>query len=145
MNDLWTPEDRRRGRQVLLRLTCFPITACGALSILSGALGHDFWNHFYFHGRLGLNDLVPGIVLLVIGLVLLRVSGGAPLIDQVLSIRDWGADRWINFALVSILWLLGMAVAVSGPLLPWWLHYGLLVIVAGALMWLPTPHGPVRP
>jgi hypothetical protein len=144
MNNLRTREDRRRGLQVLLRMTCFPITACGVLSILSGALGHDFWNHFYFHGRLGLNDLVPGVVLLVIGLVLLRVSGGAPLIDQVLSIRHWGADRWINFALVTILWLLGTAVAVSGRLLPRWLHYGLLLIVAGALMWLPAPDRSVR-
>jgi drug/metabolite transporter (DMT)-like permease len=139
MSNVGTPQDRRRFLGMQTRITWFPITVCGVLSILSGALGHDVWNQFFFHGGLGHNDLVPGVVLLVIGLVLLRVSGAAPLTDQVRSIRHWGADRWINFALVSILWLLGMAMVVFGRLLPWWLHYGLLLTVAGALVWLRMP------
>jgi hypothetical protein len=81
MSNLQAQEDFRRALKVQARIIGFPLVALGLLSVLSGALGLDFWNRFFTGGALGLNDLVPGVVLLGIGLVLLRVSGGAPLTE----------------------------------------------------------------
>jgi hypothetical protein len=107
MSNLRAREDFRRAFNVQARIIGFPLVALGLLSIVSGALGLDFWNRFFTGGAFGLNDLVPGVV------------------------------------------LLGTAVAVFGPLLPQWLHYGLggaiaLMISAGALLWPRSPDRSVR-
>jgi hypothetical protein len=144
MKDLAAREELRQrmrpARRVLGGLTGLIMVACGAVSTLSGALGHDFWNRFYTGGALGLNDAVPGAVILAVGLILLRLAGDAPFADRLRAIRHWGADRWISFGLVATGWLLGTVATAIGPLRPAWLHYVLLgvpalIMVAGVLLW----------
>jgi hypothetical protein len=145
MSNLDTRGDWRLGFiRMESRRIGFLLLACGVLSMLSGALGYDSLSRFFTHGAVSLNDLVPGAVFLALGLVLLRVSGGAPLADQMRSIRHWDTDRWMSFALMAGVLLLGMAEVVFGRLLPPWLHYGLLLTLAAALLWLRPTDRSVR-
>ena len=96
------------GHRALGRMTGLILLASGAVSILSGATGHNFASRLYTGGWLSLNDAVPGIVLLAVGLFLLRVSGGSPLRDQVSAIRHWGSRQWISVGVVTtgyVAWL----------------------------------------
>src|ERR1700738_1786702 len=82
------------GHRALGRMTGLILLASGAVSILSGATGHNFASRLYTGGWLSLNDAVPGIVLLAVGLFLLRVSGGSPLRDQVSATAAANGSAW---------------------------------------------------
>lgn len=133
----------------LVRMTGLNLVGFGALLVLLGATGHDVLSRLYTGGALSLNDAVPGAVILAIGLILLRVSGGAPLLDQVRAMRQWSGGRWISVGVVATGLLAGLAVTATDPLLqlPRWMHYGLLsvatlIILTGIQL---RPNGQDRP
>jgi hypothetical protein len=130
------------GQRALVRMTGLILVASGTVSILSGATGHNFASRLYTGGWLNLNDTVPGMVLLAVGLFLLRVSGGAPLWDQVRAIGRWSGRHWISVGVVAIGYVAWLALELVDKLLasPRWMHYGLsgmttLIVVAGLLLW----------
>lgn len=130
------------GHRALGRMTGLILLASGAVSILSGATGHNFASRLYTGGWLSLNDAVPGIVLLAVGLFLLRVSVGSPLWDQVSAIRHWGSRQWISVGMVTTGYVAWLALELVDKLVasPRWLHYGLssvttMIMLAGLLLW----------
>jgi hypothetical protein len=143
-------ERERRNRQMWLaqlalarmtaRMMGLMLVGTGALALLSGATGHDGLSRLFTRGAVSLNDAVPGAAMVAIGLLLLRVAGRAPLLDQARAMRRWDSRRWISLALGGTGVLVGLAVSVIHPLLPLWMHYGLsgvatLIIIAGSLLW----------
>jgi hypothetical protein len=139
---MWPTEREQAGLRALGKLTALPILGCGALSIVSGATGHNFSTRLFTGGALHFNDAVTGAVLLAIGLLLLRVSGGAPLWQQVRATRHWGRRHWISVGLFAIAAIAATAQGVVEPLLGLsrWVHYVLsgaiaLVMTGGVLLW----------
>jgi hypothetical protein len=134
--------------RALARITAFPVVGCGAVSVLSGATGHNFASRLFTGGLLSPNDAVPGAVLLAVGLFLLHVTGDAPLWEQARAIRHWGSRQWISIGLVvtGFVALLALDLVEALLSLPRWMHYGFsglttLIFLAGALLW---PIGPNR-
>jgi len=153
MTDPASQEQRRRQVRLALfpcgRMSGLLLVGLGAVSLVSGATGHDALSHLYRHGAVSFNDAIPGAVFLAIGLFFVRVAGGAPLLDQVRAMRDWGTRQWISVALVTLGVLAGLAVAASNPLLSPWMRYSLggaatLVMIIGTLLWPKGRNAPAR-
>src|SRR6202011_4045745 len=120
MKDLVARERLSRQTQPFLRalgrITAVPLVGCGAVSVLSGATGHNLASRLFTGGLLSLNDAVPGTVLLAVGLFLLHVTGDAPLWEQVRAIRHW-RRQWISIGVVVTAFVAWLALDLVGTLL----------------------------
>lgn len=152
MKDLAARERLSRQTQPFLRslgrITAVPLVGCGAVSVLSGAMGHNLASRLFTGGLLSLNDAVPGAVLLAVGLILLHVTGDFPLWEQARAIRHWRSRQWISIGVVVTGFVAWLALNLVEALLslPRWMHYGfsgltVLIFIAGPLLW---PSGPDR-
>src|ERR1700730_7616211 len=121
-------QQRKVMYRVLGRITGVEVFALGALSVLSGAAGLDFWGRFFTGRWFHVNDAVVGAAMLVLGWVLLRLTRLDPAVRW-RSIRDWRRKHWISLGLNVTGLLFIVALIETRPLLiAWsaWIYYGLL-------------------
>ena len=110
--------------------------------MLLGVTGQDIFSLLFLGAVVAVNDAVPGSFMLIAGLILLRVTGGAPLREQILAIRHWRRVRWISIGLFVFGLGAGLALTATDPLLqlPRSIYYALsaltgLIAVTGVILW----------
>jgi hypothetical protein len=132
--------------RVFGRMTGVLIFALGAVSVLSGVTGHDFYTRFFTRRWFTVHDAAVGAAFLALGGALLWLTWPDPATRGWRSIRDWGRQHWISVALTVVGFLCGYALILFRPLLvvwSYWGYYGLLtassmLMVVGGLIW-PKP------
>jgi hypothetical protein len=135
--------------QAFGKVTGLPLVGLGIYLMLLGVTGQHVFSLLFLGGAVTVNDAVPGLFMLAAGLILLRVTGGAPLRDQMLATRHWRRIRWISIGLFVFGLAAGLALAATDPLLqlPRSMYYVLsaatgLIAVTGVILW---PNGQDRP
>ena len=128
--------------QAFGRMTGLPLVGLGIYLMLLGVTGQDIFSLLFLGAVVAVNDAVPGSFMLIAGLILLRVTGGAPLREQILAIRHWRRVRWISIGLFVFGLAAGLALAATDPLLqlPRSIYYALsaltgLIAVTGVILW----------